>query len=103
MIIKIEDQQFDVCFKMISKDARHGGITVLIFVAYDCDAICACHILTVRFESYFLIISFARLASDLNSSNTLSSPWRTMSNSTRHFAKRLQETLMYGCHNQSDC
>jgi hypothetical protein len=47
MIIKIADAQFDVCFKMMAKDATDGGITVLIFVAYDCDAICACHILTV--------------------------------------------------------
>lgn len=47
MIIKIDQNVFDNAFREMTKYATTGGISILIFVAYDCDAICACHILTV--------------------------------------------------------
>lgn len=47
MIIKINDDKFDALFRMVKEDSLGSGVTVLILVAYDCDALCACHILTV--------------------------------------------------------
>lgn len=35
---------------MVKEDSLGTGVTVLILVAYDCDALCACHIITVLFS-----------------------------------------------------
>lgn len=45
MLIQLE--QFGKVFQLIQEDAVKPGVTVLILVAYDCDAIAACRILTV--------------------------------------------------------
>ena len=45
MIWKV--REYDRAYKRIRRNALEGGMSVLILVAPDCDAICACRILTV--------------------------------------------------------
>ena len=44
-------QQFSDAYKQIKRGSAAGNCTVLIFVARDCDSLCASRILTVRYPS----------------------------------------------------
>ena len=46
MIWKV--REYDRAYERIKRHSLEGGMSVLIFVAPDCDAICACRIFTVR-------------------------------------------------------
>eukprot|EP01126_Amoeba_proteus_P040439 TRINITY_DN4313_c0_g1_i12.p1 TRINITY_DN4313_c0_g1~~TRINITY_DN4313_c0_g1_i12.p1 ORF type:complete len:356 (-),score=54.15 TRINITY_DN4313_c0_g1_i12:1061-2128(-) len=54
MIVAISDQFFKNIFALIRQEAQKIGVTVLIFVAYDCDSLCACQIFTTCLKLYFI-------------------------------------------------
>lgn len=45
MLFRVDDIQ--ILFNKIQKKALKGGVTVVIFVSYEIDSLCAAHILTV--------------------------------------------------------
>lgn len=57
MIVKLTDDKFDALFRMVKEDSLQGAVSVLILVAYDCDALCACHILTVKLGTWLVCLT----------------------------------------------
>ena len=48
MLIPLND--IKICYQKIIKKSLNGGTTVIIFVSYEVDSLCAAHILSVPLE-----------------------------------------------------
>ena len=68
MLILIDN--IHICYASIRHNASKSGITVVIFVANDCDALCACRILASLFKSdsiqYTIIPTFSYTDIEIN-------------------------------------
>lgn len=45
--MKVPIEQYNRAYQLVKEDVAKFGSSVVVFVDYDCDAVCACKILTV--------------------------------------------------------
>lgn len=48
--MKVPIEQYNRAYQLVKEDVAKFGSSVVVFVDYDCDAVCACKILTVIYN-----------------------------------------------------